>query len=246
MRRHGPSSSRVAAGTSPSSARAPVLPGTRTPRHPVLMDRMMNQPLRPRSATSPSRRVALPALSNRTAWVSTACLLAAAWLLSVPARAADVANPFAELASWSRLLGDPSLQAKLKLTAERAEQLQQLLAGAPTAEAGQKLVAAQLAEPQLRTLRKAAAQAEGGYALFDPQMAKYLSLTKEQQTQLEAVAKENEALAAEMRDFMRRARFRSREAMEEYVQGYLDKASERLLACLTDAQRDQWMRLFRP
>jgi hypothetical protein len=42
-----------------------------------------------------------------------------------------------------------------------------------------------------------------------------------------------------MKDFLTRARFRSREAMQKYIDGYRDDADKRLLDVLTAKQKKQ-------
>lgn len=85
----------------------------------------------------------------------------------------------------------------------------------------------------------------GGRALFEPEVRERLKVTPDQVEQLKEARAVNEAEHAKMVDFMRRARFRSAEAMAAYVKKYADAADERLFAVLSEEQRKAFAELVK-
>ena len=148
-----------------------------------------------------------------------------------PAQAA-VKDPYGR-GNWTKLVKDKGVQKALGLTDSQAKSLSAL----PFAKDGNREKITKILEPkQLKTLKRLRWKAIGGYALFEEEVADALALTDSQQEKLAAVAKENVSDHKKMRNFMARARFRSREAMEKFIAGYRTKADQRLLAVLTKDQ----------
>lgn len=148
----------------------------------------------------------------------------------------EVRNPFLEQPGQQVLLAAADVQTTLKLTPDQMTKL-----GATKALDAKLKV---LTEEQRRRLRVIDAQREGGYVLTHDRVVDYLALTSEQSTQVDAVVATHAAKHKEMRDFMSRARFRSREAMEEYVAGFRDKADKALYGVLTPDQTEKLETLF--
>lgn len=150
------------------------------------------------------------------------------------ASAAAPKDPYGPRGGLTALLKKKAVQAELKLTEK-----QQAFANALKPAKGDNLAAIKksLEKSQQKRLHQLSWQARGGYVLFGKFVASKLSITEDQQEKLAAAAKVNVAEHAKMRDFLRRARFRSREAMQKYIAGYRDAADKRLLDVLTAAQK---------
>jgi hypothetical protein len=121
---------------------------------------------------------------------------------------------------------------------ELADLLGQVRDGKAQAMASERLKKS-LSEEQLARLEQIHWQRLGARAIHESKVRQGLDLTDEQQKKLQEVKALNDAEHRKMLDFLRRARFRSREAMEKYKQEYLDAATGRLLGILTVAQREK-------
>jgi hypothetical protein len=149
-------------------------------------------------------------------------------------------NPFVTPSGWAGLLQERAVQQELKLSDDQVAEFKKLigkLSGNPGEVESE--IRKQVMGEQLARIEQLNWQREGGYALFDVKVAKALSLTEEQQERLTVAAGLNAIEHKKMRDFMARARFRSREAMEQYVDRYRKPANERLLGVLTKDQRSK-------
>jgi len=93
-----------------------------------------------------------------------------------------------------------------------------------------------LSESQLKRLKQIHWQRLGGSAILERGVAETLELSDEQRKKLAVAQELNRVENKKMLDFMSRARFRSREAMEEYKAKYRNAANERLLSVLTEKQ----------
>ena len=83
-----------------------------------------------------------------------------------------------------------------------------------------------------------------GSAIFEPKVSKALDLTTDQRDRLNDANEVNAAEYEKMLDFLVRARFGSKEAMEAYKKKFRTAASERLLAILTPSQRKRLDQMF--
>lgn len=169
----------------------------------------------------------------------TASTLAMAAVLLVGSHVhAATSNPFVTPSGWAGLLQDPAVQRDLKLSKDQIADFKKLIGKLPESPTELEAeIRKHVMGEQLTRIEQLNWQREGGYALFDPKVAKALSLTDEQQKRLADAAKVNAAEHEKMREFMARARFRSQEAMEQFVEGYRNPANERLLNVLSKDQQ---------
>jgi hypothetical protein len=144
-----------------------------------------------------------------------------------------------------RVLSDDAVKSELMLdkdqvvvAVELADLLGRVRDGKAQAMASERLKKS-LSEEQLERLEQIHWQRLGARAIHERKVRQGLGLTDEQQKKLQEVKALNDAEHRKMLDFLRRARFRSREAMEKYKQEYLDAATGRLLGILTVAQREK-------
>lgn len=147
-------------------------------------------------------------------------------------------NPFVTPSGWAWLLQEPAVQKELKLSDDQVAEFKNLigkLSGNPGEVESE--IRKQVMGEQLARIEQLNWQREGGYALFDAKVAKALSLTDKQQKRLADAAKVNASEHEKMRDFMARARFRSQEAMEQFVESYRKPSNERLLSVLSKDQQ---------
>lgn len=139
-------------------------------------------------------------------------------------------------------LSDEAVQKELELTekqivvANNAAELLSRIRDGKAQQMALESVQEVLSESQLQRLKQIYWQRLGGAAILEQDVAKTLGLSADQQKKLAVVQEKNRAEHEKMRDFMRRARFRSAAAMEAYKAKYRDAASERLLAVLTETQ----------
>lgn len=155
-------------------------------------------------------------------------------LIACPANAAAPADPYGPRGQWTQIVRSMPARKPLKLTLMQIKEAANLkLAKDDNRDA----IAKFLKPAQLATLKRLSWKARGGYALFDPELSKKLEITAEQQAQLKAAARVNVAEHRKMKNFLARARFRSRAAMQKYINGYRDAADKRLLDVLTAKQK---------
>lgn len=140
---------------------------------------------------------------------------------------------------WTKLVKDKAVQKKLALTDGQLKSI----TGLKSAKDKQARLAEILKADQLKMLKRLRWKDLGGYALFDDEVADALAVTDAQKVKLEAAHKVNQADYKKMRNFMARARFRSRAAMLKFIAGYRDKADKRLLAILTKDQQAKLKKL---
>ncbi len=158
-------------------------------------------------------------------------------LLSNMAEAVE-RNPFATPHGWVGLMTDPAVKADLKFTVEQTGKITAIigsLGGKPDEAA--EAMREHLTEEQLVRIQELDWQREGGYALLDPKISKPLAITKEQEEQLAKAVIVNAAENKKMRDFMARARFRSHQAVLDYVAKHRKPANERMFKVLTKEQQ---------
>lgn len=149
----------------------------------------------------------------------------------------EIPDTFGQRGDWGVLLARQDVRGELKFGAEESKQADDLLAAHAAEEKTLRETAAKLfSAEQIQRLQQLGWQAAEGYALLDPLVAKELKFTSKQQVALEEAQAANAAKHAEMQDFLRRARFRSAEARDAYIEEYRAVASGRLLAVLTDEQ----------
>jgi hypothetical protein len=151
-----------------------------------------------------------------------------------PAQADSPADPYGPRGLWTGVLKTKNARTALKLTLAQIKSTANLK---PAKDDNRDAIARLLKPAQLATLKRLSWKARGGYALFDPELGKRLAITAEQQGRLKEASEVNEVEHRKMKDFLRRARFRSREAMQKYINGYRDAADKRLLAVLTAKQK---------
>jgi hypothetical protein len=169
----------------------------------------------------------------------------AACLLSFTALASEEApDTFGQRGEWGVLLAREDVRGELKLDEKAASQVEDLLAKHAGDEKTlrEKLDKA-LAAEQVARLRQLGWQAAEGYALLDDLVAKELKFTAKQRAALAEARAQNAAEHAEMKDFLARARFRSAEAMQAYIEEHRASASGRLLAVLTEEQERKLKKL---
>jgi hypothetical protein len=152
------------------------------------------------------------------------------------ATAAAPVDPYGPRGQWTPIVQSTAAQKPLKLTPMQIKQAANLK---PDKDDNRKAIAKLLKPEQLETLKRLSWKARGGYALFDPELSKKLKITREQKSRLKEASEVNEVEHRKMKDFLTRARFRSREAMQKYIDGYRDDADKRLLDVLTAKQKKQ-------
>lgn len=161
-------------------------------------------------------------------------LLWIALVLAVPAASsAAVRDPYGPRGAWTALVKRADVRKVLGLTPRQRKTLGAL---SPARDDNRQAISRALKAGQLSKLKRRSWREQGGYALFDPELAKQLKITDEQQIRLEAAAAVNLAEYRKLKNFLTRARFRSKQAMEKYIAGYRNAADKRLLAVLTAAQ----------
>ena len=159
---------------------------------------------------------------------------AAALVVTCPASAADPADPYDPRGKWTAIVKSKSAQMTLKLTSAQIEQAANLK---PAKDDNGIAIIILLQSAQLERLKSMSWKARGGYALFESELSKQLNITADQQERLKAAAAVNVVEHRKMNDFLTRARFRSKEAMQKYINGYRDDADKRLLDVLTAKQK---------
>ncbi len=185
--------------------------------------------------------------------MTTRTLIASAVLISLScfattARAAAPKDPFGPRGSWTTLLKSVLLNNKVVQKELRLTKEQQVFAGRlkPAKDDNVARIEKTLDAKQLIRLKQMSWQARGGYVLFEREVAEALRITDTQQDKLAAAAKVNAAEYQKMRDFLRRARFASREAMENFIAGYRNAADKRLLDVLTAGQHKLLNKMLGP
>jgi Spy/CpxP family protein refolding chaperone len=158
--------------------------------------------------------------------------------LEAPAAENEQNNPFGLPGEWSSILRQESVLKDLKLTAKQVESIQTILNDASLKqEQIRKQVGDTLSAEQVARLKQSSRQISGGFALFEPDVAIALGLTPQQQKKLSEIS---EKAYGDMKNFMSRARFRSKDAVDKYILGCRDRAGELLLAELTSEQRKKF------
>jgi hypothetical protein len=177
---------------------------------------------------------------------STVCL---SLLITFQQASADDSSLPSGAAGFVQVLGDEAAQTVLKLNDEQkaavqraAELLKQVRDGKAQFMAVE-MIRESLTADQFKAAMQLFWKRLGTKALFEPQVRKRLEITAEQSDKLSEAQAVNEKEHLEMVDFMRRARFRSAEAMAEYKKKYSDAADERLVAVLADKQREMFKTL---
>ena len=165
-------------------------------------------------------------------------------------------RPLGGITGLVRVLGDSTVQSELsldknqeRLAKELVELLRRVRDGKAQSIAKDKITKS-LSDEQFERLEQVHWQRLGGRAILEPKVRDRLGIDEGQKKKLDDAKAINTVQHAKMLDFLRRARFRSREAMEKYKQGYRDAADKRLLGVWTEKQRAQLKRLlgkpFRP
>lgn len=157
--------------------------------------------------------------------------------------AADEDN-FRGTIGLSRLLGEDAVRKHLRLSDAQselamsvAEDLNKVRDGKAQSQAKGKIQRG-LSETQWKRLKQIQWQLLGGEALFDQELSGFLDVTDAQKKLLSAARATNAAEHKKMLNFMSRARFRSRQAMEDYKAKFRDAGNKRLMDVLTQKQRD--------
>ena len=143
----------------------------------------------------------------------------------------------------AQVLADDAVQAELSLTEDQQQmarevshQLRQVRDGKAQTMAASR-IRKSLTEKQFQRLQQIHWQRLGGRALFEKPVREQLNIRAEQAKQLQDARATNEAEHRKMLDFLKRARFRSAEALRAYKQKYFDAADKRLLETLSPQQR---------
>ena len=141
-----------------------------------------------------------------------------------------------------RQLSDKNVQRELDLTDKQmaeakkvAELLAQVRDGKAQSQAERRL-SASLTAKQFNRLKQIHWQRLDGYALLEREVSTSLKITEEQKRKLLDVRTVNTAEHKKMLDFISRARFRSREAIEQFKAKYRIAAIQRLRSVLTPKQ----------
>jgi hypothetical protein len=156
------------------------------------------------------------------------------------ARAAEPAadeppNPFGLPGEWREILTQEPVRKELRLSTQQAVRLAPVLDDAKLApEEARKRIGEALDAEQTARLKELSRQISGWFAVFEPDVFSALAVTSEQEAKLCEITRKR---YAEMKDFLRRARFRSREAMQKYVAECRDETGQLLRAVLTAAQQ---------
>jgi hypothetical protein len=150
-------------------------------------------------------------------------------------------NPFGLPGEWSSILRQEPVLKELQLTPKQAESIQTILKNPKlTTEESRKKIGEVVNADQARRLKQISWRTSGGFALFEPEVATALGISSEQEQKLSEISrKEN----GEMRSFMSRARFRSREAMNNFIADRRTHTSDLLLAVLSSGQRRKFEEL---
>lgn len=168
----------------------------------------------------------------------------AAGLLSLAISETEAADTFGQRGDWGVLLAEGNARGELKLEEKQQQAVDDLLARHAGDEKSIRAgLTKALSDEQIERLRQLGWQAAEGYALLDELVAKDLEFTDKQREAIEEAKAANAATHAEMRDFLKRARFRSAEAMQAYIEEHRAVASGRLLAVLTEDQEAKLMEL---
>ena len=155
-------------------------------------------------------------------------------------QAATPVDPYGRDGRWTPFLKQATVQKSLKLTDEQRDAVNKLK---QAKDDNKPAIAKTLDAKQLRRLKQLTWAIQAGYALFDPELAKLLAITAEQNVELIAAAKVNKTAHKKMKSFLARARFRSRAAMMKYIAGYRNAADRRLMAVLTAGQKKKFAAL---
>jgi hypothetical protein len=147
-------------------------------------------------------------------------------------------------------LRDEKVQQELKLNekqVEYANKVAELLSRIRDGKArdqAKKRLSASLTAGQLTRLKQIHWQHLGGYALLESEVSTAIGITKNQRKKLLAAEAENTSEHKKMVDFLRRARFRSREALEQFKAKYRSAANQRLRSILTREQLKSFEKLL--
>lgn len=173
--------------------------------------------------------------------IVSASVFVAPLLLTSTAAGQD-AEPPRGIIGMVRQLSDANVQLELKLTEKQiteAKQVAELLAQVRDGKAqsqAERQVSASLTAEQFKRLTQIHWQSMDGYALVESEVSAALEITDQQKKKLFEAQTTNVAEHKEMLDFMSRARFRSREAMEQFKAKYRTAANQRLRSVLTPEQ----------
>ena len=161
-------------------------------------------------------------------------------LLATAAAADEAVLPGTPLA----LLAHARVQKELKLTDKQTAAVKGLAASVNKgdAKAADALATAKktLDANQMTRLKEISYQVRGGAALTEEEVATALDLTKKQIGEVGEIWKDEEK---KLKDFLAVARFRTPEAMREYVSGHRKKAAEKMLGVLSDEQKKQFTKM---
>jgi len=165
----------------------------------------------------------------------------AAILLWVPVAAAqDRPAPGTPLALLSR----EKVQKELKLTDDQLKTVKGLTAdlkkGTVKSADLQARLKKALKPAQLERLQQISYQVRGGQALLDSDVAGTLKLTEKQKDRLAAL---KDRADKELKMFLSVARFKNAEAMATFIRKHYEKAGQKMLAVLSDAQKKQFTRM---
>ena len=162
-------------------------------------------------------------------------------LLSLAAAGQD-AEPPRGIIGMVRQLSDKKVQQELELTEKQideARQVAELLAQVHDGKAqsqAERQVSASLTAEQFKRLKQIHWQSMDGYALLESEVSAALEITEQQRKKLIEAQTTNVAEHKKMLDFMSRARFRSREAIEQFKAKYRTAANQRLRSVLAPEQ----------
>ena len=150
-------------------------------------------------------------------------LVAVLVLAGTTAANAAVKDPYGPRGQWTKLTKQSDVLKQLKATDKQAAALKELK---PSPDDNRAAIRKVLEKKQIATLLRLSWKAQGGYALFDKILSRELNINEDQKRQLDAAAVKNLAEHKKMRSFLARARFRSREAMQQTIRLALDKGHE--------------------
>ena len=144
---------------------------------------------------------------------------------------------------WARVLNQAAVQKELKLSAEQlkvvegASDLLDRIRDGKAQSIAEKQLTQSLTAQQLTRLKQIHWQRLGGEVLYEREVSLALMITVEQKKQLAAARAINVAEHKKMLNFLARARFASKQALEAYKNKYRVAANKRLIAVLTPEQK---------